>query len=380
MSGERRARTVLEQRIWERKETLEEFVAFVERFAREHHEPGTLSLRHLARLVAGRTDHGQPLGRPRPATARLFERIFDEPIDSLLRAPAVRTGDIDEEANLRERLRAARRVDRSTVVALTNQLNATRRLDRQLGAGAAQSDVLVKVGQVAGLLECSLSPHARTGLSCLLADLEALAGWQYLDAGDLRQAWRHYARGRSIAAEAAPAYAAHTAAGLSFVLLDLGDTAAACELLAETRRTVDRQIDPTFRAWLAAAHGEVLAADGQRSATLHAFDEAGTWLPRESAADEGPYIVLDPVHLDRWRGHALAKLGEPEAIRVLESTLDRLDPTFARAETALRVDLASAYVSIGELDQARCCAHAARLLAIEVGSKRQQRRLAGLQA
>lgn len=71
----------------------------------------------------------------------------------------------------------------------------------------------------------------------------------------------------------------------------------------------------------------------------------------------------------RWRGHALARIGDPDAVRTLVSALDRLDPTFARAEAAVRVDLASAYFSTGELDQARWYADGARTLANQVGSK-----------
>ena len=81
-------RTVLEQKIRERRLSLREFVEFVETFAREHNEPGTLSFRHLQRLVAGRQPDGAPLGPPRPATARLLERIFDMSIDDLLASPA----------------------------------------------------------------------------------------------------------------------------------------------------------------------------------------------------------------------------------------------------------------------------------------------------
>jgi 8-oxo-dGTP diphosphatase len=83
----RSARTVLEQKIRERRLSLREFVDFVETFAREHNEPGTLSFRHLQRLVAGRQSDGVPLGPLRPATIRLLERIFDMSIDELLSAP-----------------------------------------------------------------------------------------------------------------------------------------------------------------------------------------------------------------------------------------------------------------------------------------------------
>jgi ADP-ribose pyrophosphatase YjhB (NUDIX family) len=78
------ARTVLEERIKERRQTFEEFVRYAERFAREHHEGGTLSLRHLQRLASGGTQ--QP-SRLRPATARLLERIFAENIETLLSPP-----------------------------------------------------------------------------------------------------------------------------------------------------------------------------------------------------------------------------------------------------------------------------------------------------
>ena len=81
-------RTVLEQEIKERRLTLEEFAEFAETFAREHEEPGTLSVRHLKRLVAGRGAKGAQLGPLRPATARLLERIFGLSVDDLLKPPA----------------------------------------------------------------------------------------------------------------------------------------------------------------------------------------------------------------------------------------------------------------------------------------------------
>ncbi|MCA1671122.1 MAG: hypothetical protein LC799_02570 [Actinobacteria bacterium] len=70
------ARTVLEQRIRERRQTFEEFASYAEVFARQHGEAGTLSVRHLQRLISG----GGTASRLRPATARLLERIFDDDI------------------------------------------------------------------------------------------------------------------------------------------------------------------------------------------------------------------------------------------------------------------------------------------------------------
>ena len=81
-----RFRTVLEQKIRERRLTLEEFVEFAAGFAREHQEPGTLGVRHLQRLIAGHASN-RPLGPVRPATARLLENIFGASIDELLAPP-----------------------------------------------------------------------------------------------------------------------------------------------------------------------------------------------------------------------------------------------------------------------------------------------------
>ncbi|GAA0259059.1 hypothetical protein GCM10010492_70060 [Saccharothrix mutabilis subsp. mutabilis] len=82
-------RTVLEQRIWERRLTLEEFAEYAEQFAREHGEPGTIGVRHLQRLVAGQRRPGEPLGRVQPVTARLLERIFGVSVEELLSEPFV---------------------------------------------------------------------------------------------------------------------------------------------------------------------------------------------------------------------------------------------------------------------------------------------------
>ncbi|MET9226133.1 transcriptional regulator [Lentzea sp. NPDC003310] len=84
-------RTVLEQRIWDRRLTLEEFVEEAELYAREHREPGTLGLRHLQRLVAGRRSGGQALGQVKASTARLLESMLGASVEELL-APPIETG------------------------------------------------------------------------------------------------------------------------------------------------------------------------------------------------------------------------------------------------------------------------------------------------
>ncbi len=373
--ADRPPRTLLEQRIRERCMTFEEFVEHAVVFACDHHEPGTLSLRHLQRLVSG-----QPVGALRPATARLLEKIFGEPIAALLAPPkTVSTGNGDNPASeLRQLLDTARRVDGSTIELLHQQLDAIRRLDRKLGAIVVRDELNAKIHQVHRLTTHSLAPATREPLAALLSEMHTLAGWQALDLGDLVQAWQHYEHSRSAAAQSdSIPHESHAAAEQAFVLIDATATGDAVDLLDHARRRADATSPRVLRSWLAAAHGEALAAHGDRTASLHAFDRAAELLPSD-AADERPYVALDTVHLARWRGHALARFGDPHAITILTDALNRLDPSFVRAETALRVDLATAHAANGDRDEARTHADHAAQLAAQVGSARQRRRLASL--
>ena len=376
----RPARTLLEQKIREQRRTLEEFVEYAEQFAREHGEPGTLSLRHLQRLTSGRGRNGQPLGPVRAATARLLERIFELSIDELLAAPAETETDVDSGAELRRRLQASHRVDDGVLALLDDQLMTTRRLDRQLGAVVAHEEVRAKISQVRELFTHSLAGGTRERLATLLAELHALAGWQALDLGNVMDAWQHYEDAKKAALESGSRpHEAHATAEQAFVLLDIGETSSAVDLLATTREDTESECSPLLRSWLAAAHGEALAANNQKDASLLVFDSAADALPIDSTEQAGPYVALDTTHLARWRGHALTRFADPEAVDVLSAALDDLDPTFTRAESALHVDLAITFTLVGEVETAKLHAARARQLATNIGSLRQQQRIENLE-
>lgn len=373
------ARTVLEQLIrGERGETFEEFAEYAEEFARRHNLSGTLSVRHLMRLASGRKEDGSPLGPVRLPTARLLEQIFDLDITELLSRPTAY--DRDREATeLRQRLSASRQVDATVIDLLRQQLNGLRRLDRQMGAIVAYDEVKAKAEQVRRLQSYSLSPDTRAHLAAVLSELCALAGWEALDRYQIGQAWEHHERAKQAAREAeSSALLAHATAQQAFILADLGEVRLAVEQLAEARALVKRTAPALLRAWLVAAHGEGLAAVGQRDDALRAFDVASSLLPNDPVDPSLEFLVLGGVHLDRWRGHALARLGDSGAVSVLSSALERLDPTFTRAETALRVDLGAALATQGERDEARSHVQRAGRLATEIGSARQERRIRSL--
>lgn len=373
------ARTVLEQKIRERRQTLEEFITYVEDFRRQHNEPGTLSLRHLERLIAGHRGDGRPLGPVRPATARLLERIFGLNASALL-APPTRP-DSDSTNELRQRLSASRQVDAAVIQLLREQVNALRQLDRQMGAIVAYDEVNAKAAQVAALRAHSLPSGTRASLAALLAELCALAGWEALDRSSISEAWEHHEQAKLAARDAdSHILLAHSLAQQAVVLIDLGEVQPAVEQLSEARNIAGRKVPALLQSWLAAAHGEGLAAAGLRGDALRAFDKASALLPSDSIDPELPFLFLGGAHLDRWRGHALATLGDPESIAVLTDALWRLDPTFTRAETSLRVDLATALTAVGEADAARQHAVQAARLAAEIGSRRQHCRTISLTA
>ena len=164
-------------------------------------------------------------------------------------------------------------------------------------------------------------------LAAVLSELCALAGWEALDRYAIREAWEHHERAKQAAREAeSPTLLAHATAQQAFVLVDIGEIESAVEQLGQARALVQRTAPALLRAWLAAAHGEGLAAWKRRDDALRAFDMSDRLRPTDPVDPTMPFLFLEGVHLDRWRGHALAKLGDSEAIGVLTNAIDRTRP------------------------------------------------------
>ncbi|ASO22052.1 transcriptional regulator with XRE-family HTH domain [Actinoalloteichus hoggarensis] len=285
----------------------------------------------------------------------------------------------DEAQELAAALHSARRVGPDVVALFAAQLAQIRTLDRRLGGGLVRDEVRAKIGQIEPLLRHSVDPATRRSLATVLTEYCTLAGWQCLDNGLLGEAWQHYENAKTAARESGnAALFAHVIAEQAFVLIDIGRTVDAAEVTGHALAAARQSAPAILLAWLAAAHGEALAADERPAQSLRAFDRAGRALPAETVHAETPYVAMNDVHLTRWRGHALARCGERSAVTVLSDALQALDPSFTRAETALRVDLTHALLHAGERDSAVEQAAQARTLAGQVGSVRQRRRLARL--
>jgi len=217
----------------------------------------------------------------------------------------------------------------------------------------------------------------RTALAGALAEASALAGWLALDRDDHDQAWRHHERAKHAAREAdSPVLLAHATAQEAFILVGLNDADSAATQVAHARALATGG-PALMTAWLAAAHGETLAASGNRDDALRAFDDAQALLPDDPVDPALPFLFLGGSHLDRWRGNALAQVGDAEAIDQLTAALAELPASWVRARAGLLVDLAYAYAyaATGNRDAAISHAREARTIARQINSDRQLRRL-----
>ena len=311
-----------------------------------------------------------------PEYRRLFRDIYGRTNEELGFPPD--DGD-DEAEELLAQLSIARTVDASTVELFRQQVEQARHVDRRFGGVTVLDQLRSHVQQIENLLGYSTLRGQREALAGVLTEASALAGWEALDRNAIRQAWDHHERAKAGAREAGSALLlAHSTAQQAFILIDLGQYEQAVEQLAEARVLAKNQAPELLRAWLAAAHGEGLAAAGHRDEALGAFDAASGLLPADPVDPSLPFLFLGGAHLDRWRGNALSRLGEPDAIDQLSDALPRLPADFTRAKTVMMVDLAFAYAAAGDRDAALEHARQAKRLAAQIKSDRQLRRLGRL--
>ncbi|WP_345610445.1 tetratricopeptide repeat protein [Pseudonocardia adelaidensis] len=307
-----------------------------------------------------------------PEYRRLFREIYGR-TNAELGFPDERTDRPADE--LRDRIAVARMVDSATVAALHGQIEQARVLDRQFGGVHHLDQLRHQIAHMQELLAHLPAVGQRAALAGALTEASALAGWQALDREDHTQAWAHHERAKQAAREAgSPLLLAHATAQKTVILLALDDTAPAVDQAAYAR-SIATGGPALMRAWLAAKHGETLAAAGDRDAALRAFDDAYGLLPADPVDPALPFLFLGGAHLDRWRGNALALVGDAEALDQLTAALARLPPTWARARSRLLVDLAYAHAAAGDRDAALGRAREARAIARQISSDHQLRRL-----
>lgn len=288
-----------------------------------------------------------------------------------------------EYAELARRIESAQAVDLSLVTVLADQSELLRRVDRKLGAASLVDQIESHLLTLNDALTHSVLPSARRPVAAVLSSTATLAGWQALDVGAVQRAWGHYAAARGAAIEAdQPALLAHAMGEQAYVLVDMGRPELAVELVGEALTVARGRASSRVLAWLHSAEAEMRALLGDQRASRLALEQAAAALPAgdEMRDPDVPGVMLNAAHLLRWRGNALALLGDQAATDDLYEPLTRLDATFTRAEAGLRCDLAQAHLARAELADAREHLQHARQLANQTGSLRHRRRIERLSA
>jgi tetratricopeptide (TPR) repeat protein len=333
------------------------------------------------RTALSRWENGRV--RPDPMHRQLLREIFGLTDDELgfgtdrVDQQAVRSAD-DE---LRQRMATSDQVDAGLVQLLQQQTDNVRKLDRRLGAPILLEQMRAHVETLHTLLGHAILDSVRRPVAAALADAAALAGWQALDVGALSQAWGHYEMAKDAARTAGDrALLAHAKGEQAYALLDLNRPQDALELVREARQEAGQAVPPRLLSWLWAAEAETAAAAGRGGDCRRALDAADQALPLGHDGAELPYLSLDACHLARWRGSALARLGDREAVDHLEGALAGMDADYIRARGGLHLDLAQALTAVDAPDEAQRHIRVATDLAGQTGSVRQRRRLAQLAA
>jgi transcriptional regulator with XRE-family HTH domain len=279
---------------------------------------------------------------------------------------------------LLQRIEAAHSVSGSLVETMLRQTELLRTVDRQMGAPTIVDQMQAHLNTLSESMAFAVLPSTRKPIAEALAGAATLAAWQALDVGAADRAWRHYELAKSAAREADNSlYVAHAMGEQAYVLLDAGKSELAAELVSEARSAGGTRLSPRLTAWLHAAEAEMHAHAGRADECRRSLDLAVSVLPpgEHSRDPEMLSIFLNESHLGRWRGNALALIGQDEAVAQLRSALEVMDPTFTRAQADVRCDLAQAHAYRGEYDEAAVQLRGARRLANRTGSVRHLRRV-----
>ena len=309
-----------------------------------------------------------------PAYRLAFVDIYGAPPEVLGFAPPDASGRI---AEIRCSPFELVSVDADLVALFESQTQYLRLLDRRLGSAAQAVLAESHVAQIDSVLHRCVGAQ-RNSLAAALAEAAALAGWQALDRADLQAAWDFHETAKSAAQESGSrSVLAHVIAQQGFVLLDANKPDLAVGAITQAGAHASA-LPPMMRAWLAAAEAEALAAAGRADPARRRIDQAQHLLSDEGS-DELPYLMLTQEHLARWRGHCLARLGDPEAVVSLPRARAG-EGDSVRAATSLHADMALALLHAGSVREAGEEAKLALEMAERYGSARQRNRLLAILA
>jgi tetratricopeptide (TPR) repeat protein len=342
-------RTVLAQRIRDRRLTFEEFTEQLEVFARENNEVGMLGLRHIQRLAAGQFAPDQL----RPATVRLLERFWNSPIEVLLAPPTTAPTHDDE----RSPVSAGRRSTASTSVRMFLAMSrAFQAADRQVGSGVLYPTVVRYLNAEVAPRLLDTNGANSAAIFAAASSLTEIAGWMAHDTGADVKARQHFDKAFRLASAAGDdALAGNVCASLSHLAGQLGQHEDAVRIAEAGLTRADRTAGTVrLAARLHAMRARGLSLRGDARGCTVALDDAERTL--DTVADEQPaeWIAhFDAASLAAEAARCFRQLGrlaqaEQQAHRVIElCSGDRV-----RSRAFGQLTLARVLVDAGRHDEA----------------------------
>jgi transcriptional regulator with XRE-family HTH domain len=365
-----RIRRAREARNWSQNRLISE----IELYAHRH----ALSIASTASLKVYVSDWENGRRAVSPPYTAILRTVFGMTDAELFGLPErAETYAVDGYSELVSHIESAHSIGQTVVDTLLQQTEVFRTLDRQMGATQLVDSMTQHLDTLSDALTFAVLPSARTPVASALAGAATLAAWQALDVGAADRAWRHYELAKHAAREAEQQkYLAHAMGEQAYVLIDAGRADLAVQLVGEALSS-SRSIPPRLRAWLLGAQAEMLALNGDADSCKRSLEEASRILPNDGVLRDPdmPSIFLTDAHLVRWRGHALALVGDGQAVADLHIALEAMDSTFTRARAGLLCDLAQANLVRGDYGDAAKHLREARLLANRTGSVRHLRQI-----
>lgn len=365
-------RTVLVQRIRERRLSFEEFCEQLEMFARENNEVGTLSIRHVQRLAAG----GLTSEQLRPATARLLERFFESSIDELLASPeniprketelSVQTSELSaQESDLLAQVDRTRHMmdrviaERSVTPAQVDTIDQMVRLHAQACVRMPPLVMLRRLvadfDELRRLVSQVQSPTTLVRLYACSARIGALVADELMVLGETHRAWSWHHSATVAADEAGLPELGLQVRSLGILIpLYSGDSREALSMAVEACDLSDSIVKRSSPAYALAVtlKALILAQLGCIDECIVTLGESGESFARlDSAGKTDSVFGFSERRWRFYRARTFAELGEfDEAWEAQDCALELYPTDVVGDPTIIRLDRALCLVRRNEID------------------------------
>lgn len=242
--------------------------------------------------------------------------------------------------------------------AAVTQLLASQR--QSAGPDALLSPLEAHRDQVATLFQRATSSSVQRALGVLLGETSIVASRLWSAVGNRSIALANCADARRLAdnlnepalGATARLFEGNLHSDASTLIGADGDILLGLRMLTEAA-ALGHHLSPAARARIAAEQAQAFAVLHLSAESQHALDQARKAVDEIDGADRvGLFSDWNPARLQVYEGTCWLFLGEPKtAVDALNKALTAMDQGNLNVALAARVDLASAYAAVGELEE-----------------------------